>query len=118
MRNGYTWAHTEGLITHAIVAVDNAAHRLTQLALQTDDPALASWASRKGLTATAVCEECYRNLMRAAIAQDDQTALEATFNELMAVIDTDEGPDATSLLDPETIQLYERHSRNRRRHAG
>ena len=115
--NGYTWAHTEGLITHAIVAVDNAAHRLTQLALQTDDPALEVWASRKGLTATAVCEECYRNLMRAAIGQNDHTALEATFNELIAVTDTDQGPDTTSLLDPETIQLYQQHSRNRRRHA-
>lgn len=42
----------------------------------------------------------------------------ATFNELTAVIDADDGPDATSLLDPETIALYEDHTRNRRRHAG
>ncbi len=55
--------------------------------------------------------------MRAAIAQNDHTALEATFNELIAVTDTDQGPDATSLLDPETIQLYQQHSRNHRRHA-
>jgi len=115
---GYHWAHTEGVITHAIVAVDNAAHRLAQHALEADDPALASWAARKGLTATSACEECYRHLMRAAIAQDDHTALEATFNELTAVIDADEGPDATSLLDPETVTLYEDHTRNRRRHAG
>jgi nucleoid-associated protein YgaU/DNA-binding SARP family transcriptional activator len=114
---GYTWAHTEGLITHAIVAVDNAAHRLAQLALHADDPALASWAARKGLTATAACEDCYRNLMRAAVAEDDQTALEATFNELVAVVDADQGPDTTSLLHPDTVQFYEKHSR-RRRHAG
>jgi DNA-binding SARP family transcriptional activator len=115
--DAYNWAHTEGIITHAIVAIDNAAHRLAQHALD-DDPALASWAARKGLTATSACEECYRNLMRAAIAQDDHTALEATFNELTAVIDADDGPDATSLLDPETVTLYEDHTRNRRRHAG
>ena len=115
---GYNWAHTEGIITHAIVAVDNTAHRLAQLALQADDPDQATWAARKGLTATGACEECYRNLMRAAIAQDDRTALEATFDELLAVVDADQGPDAISLLDPETIHLYEQHNPDRRRHAG
>ena len=116
--NGYEWAHTEGLVTHAIVAVDNAAHRLAQHALHAGDLTLVSWAARKGLAATAVCEECYRNLMRAAIAKDNHTALEAIFNELVAVIDADEGPDSTSLIDPETLDLYEQHSRRRRRQAG
>lgn len=77
----------------------------------------ASWVARKGLAATAACEECYRNLMRAGVAQNDHTALEATFNELIAVIAAGQGPDSTSLLDPDTLELYEGHSRNRKRHA-
>jgi hypothetical protein len=56
--------------------------------------------------------------MRAAIAQDNQTALDAIYNELTAIVDADQGPDATSWLDPETIDLYEKHSRNRRRPTG
>jgi hypothetical protein len=116
--NGYTWAHTDGIITHAIVAIDNAAHRLSQLALQNDVPDQATWAARKGLAVTGACEECYRNLMRAVIAEENETALEAVFSELLAVIDADEGPDASGFLDPETIELYEQQSRRRRRQAG
>ncbi len=116
--NAYIWAHTDGIITHAIVAIDNAAHRLAQNALANDDPAEATWAARKGLVATGACEECYRNLMRAAAAEGNQVAFEAVYSELLAVVDADEGPDASSFLDPETIELYERESRRRRRQAG
>jgi hypothetical protein len=56
--------------------------------------------------------------MAAAIAADNPTALEAIYTELLTVIDTDEGPDASTLLDPETIQLYEQHTHQRRRRTG
>ena len=113
--NAYIWAHTDGIITHTIVAIDNAAHRLAQHALANDDPAEATWAARKGLVATGACEQCYRNLMRAAAAEGNQVAFEAVYSELLAVVDADEGPDASSLLDPDTIELYEQESRRRRR---
>ena len=116
--NAYTWAHTDGIITHAIVSIDNAAHRLAEHALMHDDPEQATWAARKGLVATGACEECYRNLMRAAIAEGNQVALQAVYTELLAVIDADEGPDASTFLDPKTVELYEQGSRNRRRQAG
>ncbi|MEX2652090.1 MAG: hypothetical protein WD473_06555, partial [Acidimicrobiia bacterium] len=116
--NAYTWAHTDGIITHTIVAIDNAAHRLAQHALQADDPDQATWAARKGLIATGACEECYRNLMRAALTEGNQVAFEATYTELLAVTDADDGPDAVSLLDPATIELYEQGSRKRHRQAG
>jgi len=116
--NGYIWAHTDGTITHTIVAIDNAAHRLAQHALDNDDPDEATWAARKGLLATGACEACYRNLMRAAAAEGNQVAFEATYRELLAVTDADEGPDATTYLDPETIDLYEQESRGRRRQVG
>jgi DNA-binding SARP family transcriptional activator len=116
--NSYGWAHTDGIITHTIVAIDNAAHRLAQHALTRNHPEQATWAARKGLVATGACEECYRNLMRAAIAEGNQVALEAVYTELLAVVDADEGPDASTFLDPETVELYEQVSRNRRRQAG
>ena len=116
--NAYTWAHTDGIITHTIVAIDNAAHRLAQHALMSNDSEQATWAARKGLVATGACEECYRNLMRAAIAEGNHVALEAIYSELLAVIDADEGPDASTFLDPETVELYEQVSRSRRQQAG
>ena len=116
--NGYTWAHTDGIITHTTVTIDNTAHRLAQLALQNDTPDQATWAARRGLIATGACEECYRSLMRAAIAEGNQVAFEAVYAELLAVVDADEGPDVSTFLDPETIDLYEQQSRKRRRQAG
>jgi hypothetical protein len=49
--------------------------------------------------------------MRAAITQDNQTSLDAIYNQLTAVVNADQGPDATSWLDPETTELYEQNSR-------
>lgn len=113
--NSYTWAYTDGIITHSIVAIDNAAHRFSRLALDAGNLVEAAWAARRGLTATGACEECYRNLMRSAIAEGNQIALEAIYTELVAVVDADEGPDAAGFLDPETIELYEDNARRRRR---
>jgi nucleoid-associated protein YgaU len=116
-KKGYGWAHSEGISTHAIVAIDNAAHRLATLALDADEPELTTWAARKGLTASWACEECYRNLMRAAITRYDQTALEAIYSELNTLLETEQGPDATDWLQPETVDLYHQH-RQQRRNAG
>jgi hypothetical protein len=56
--------------------------------------------------------------MRTAIAEGNQVALEAVYTELLAVVDADEGPDASTFLDTETVELYERESRKRQRQAG
>ena len=100
------------------MAVDDAAHRLAQITLENDTPDQATWAARKGLAATGACEQCYRNLMHATIAEGNQVAFEAVYAELLAVVDADDGPDASSFLDPETIELYEQQTRKRRRHVG
>jgi MinD superfamily P-loop ATPase len=57
--------------------------------------------------------------MAAAIAENNPTALEAIYTELLTVTDADvEGPDASTLLDPETIQVYEQHTPKRPRQTG
>lgn len=115
---GYEWAHTEGINTQAIVAVDNTAHRLAQIALAADDSELTTWAARRGLAASWACEECYRNLMRAAITRNDRIALDAVYNELIAIVDDEHGADATDLLESETINLYQQHRRPWKRDTG
>ena len=41
-----------------------------------------------------------------------QIVLESVYAELLAVIDADEGSDASAFLDPQTISLYEQHRLN------
>jgi hypothetical protein len=38
-------------------------------------------------------------------------------DELTAIMDADDGPDAATYLEEETIRLYEQHRRSRRSHA-
>lgn len=111
-REGYAWVWAEGLYSFSVVAIDETAHRLSGLALNQDNGDLATWSARQGLLAAPTCENCYRNLMRAAIAEDNQVALEVIFDELVAVVEADDDePDAMSFLGPETVTLYEQHSR-------
>jgi len=100
--HGYSWAHTEGVVRHATIAIDNAAHQLADHALNRDDPPTATWAARKGILVTRSCEQCYRNLMAADVAANNPTAVEAAYQQLLATITADDGPDATDHLDPET----------------
>lgn len=114
VHSGYGWVHTEGHSTHTIVAVDNTAHQLAEYALGKIQPDLATWASRQGLLASWSCEECYRNLMKAALLRNDYTAFDAIYAELTALVDADHGPDENGWLDPETADLYEKHRRGRK----
>ena len=54
--------------------------------------------------------------MRCAIAEDNQTALDATFKEHATLLDADDGPDVATYLEHETVELYEQHRRSRRSH--
>jgi hypothetical protein len=52
--------------------------------------------------------------MRSAITRYDQTALEAIYSELNTLLETEQGPDATDWLEPETVDLYHQHRQQRR----
>lgn len=109
--SNYAWVWSENFHSFSVVAVDEAAHRLSELALGQDTPDLATWSARQGLLSSPTCEACYRNLMRAAVAQDNHVALEAIFRELVVMTEEDDGADATLFLDPETVEFYQQHSR-------
>lgn len=104
------WAYGEGVITHLVIAADDAAHRLTALAAEAEDHETATWASRKGLAATGSCDICYRNLMHAAASQSNRTALHALFEEMVALVEDDDGPDAVTQLDSEAVAIYQEHT--------
>ena len=83
------------------VVVSPTPPRLAQQALETDNAGQATWAGRQGLLATWAREECYRNLMRAAIHQDDRTALDAAKKSWESAASTNpHAPARLKSLDP------------------
>jgi len=116
---GYGWAYTEGWVTEAVVAIDEAARTLASLCLEAEDLDGARWAARQGLKGSPGNEELYRLLMRTAIAAGNRTELDAVFSELVAQVELDAGPGANTMLEPETTELYEsyRPGRDRERAA-
>ncbi len=108
----FSWAHTEGFVSHATIAIDDAAHHLADHALNAGSPDEASWAAEKGILVTRNCEQCYRNLMQAGIAAKNSTAVEAAYKRLLATVTNDDGPGAAEYLDPETTQVFEDYKRS------
>ncbi len=112
IRQGYEWAHAEGLVSRMEVIVADAAHLLAQLALDARDANLAQWAACQGLLASPGDEVLYRDRMLAFDLAGNPAGVEAVMDELVAVAEALEPYDT---LHPETIALYTRLSHRRRR---
>ncbi len=129
------WPIAEGHWQEATVMVDEAARCVAALALDRfDDPALAGWATARGLLASPHSIELHRLRLRAAIAADGDGATgsgtppgsrlspDAVFHHYQAVVMADDHrPEAISELDADLVELYESYRRSRsdrRREAG
>lgn len=112
VRQGYEWAHAEGLVSRMEVVVAEAAHMLAQLAIDARDADLAQWAACQGLLASPGDEVLYRDRMLAFDLAGNPAGVEAVMDELVAVAEAVEPYDT---LHPETIALYTRLSHRRRR---
>jgi DNA-binding SARP family transcriptional activator len=99
----YEWAVVHRTEMETVIA--ETAERLGMLHLDAGDPEQANWAARRGLAASPYDERLYRVLMRAAHAAGNPAGVEALWQELLAVLDTD-----LDLVDedlhPDTIALY------------
>lgn len=113
--------------------VDEVARCVAALALDRfDDPALAGWATARGLLASPYSVELHRLRLRAAIALDgagtgpgdvgaassaptgSRLSPDAVFQHYQAVVMADDHrPEATSELDIELVELYESYCRSR-----
>ncbi|MDH3294360.1 MAG: LysM peptidoglycan-binding domain-containing protein, partial [Acidimicrobiia bacterium] len=110
------WPMNEGHWQEATVMVDEAARCVATLALdQFDDPALAEWATAKGLLASPQSVELHRLRLRAAIALDNVDpglSPDGVFQHYQAVTMADDHrPEGGSQLDPKLVELYESYRR-------
>ncbi|MPZ28977.1 MAG: LysM peptidoglycan-binding domain-containing protein [Micromonosporaceae bacterium] len=110
--SGYQWVYDEQIISEIEVAAVDAAHRLAELALDTEDADLAIWAARQGHLVTPGHEGLYRARMRAHALAGDLDAVHQTFREAQRAA---QALDPLDDVQPDTHQLY--HQLTRRQQA-
>ena len=102
-RNRYGWADMS-VRTHIECMVDDAAHRLADIALQLGDPDTARWACYQAHKVVPGCEQCYLRRFHAAHLARNPMELRSAMSELQQIIRTDDGFCVSSAL----AQSYER----------
>lgn len=109
----YEWTVVHQAEMEAQIA--EVAELLADRRLEAGDHAGATWAARRGLRASPDNERLYRVLLRAAHAAGNLAGVHAVWNELLRRVDDDVEP--FDSLHPETVELYQRLVRPRRRPA-
>ena len=102
-RNRYGWADMS-VRTHIECMVDDAAHRLADIALQLGDPDTARWACYQAHKVVPGCEQCYLRRFHAAHLARNPMELRSAMSELQQIIRTDDGFCVSAAL----AQSYER----------
>ncbi|MPZ28924.1 MAG: LysM peptidoglycan-binding domain-containing protein [Micromonosporaceae bacterium] len=113
--NGYQWVYDEQIISEIEVAAVDAAHRLAELALDTEDIDLAIWAARQGHLVTPGHEGLYRARMRAHALAGDLDAVHQTFREAQRAA---QALDPLDDVQPDTHQLYHHLTRQQQAATG
>jgi DNA-binding SARP family transcriptional activator len=111
-----SWALLEGVATHAMLAVDEAARALATIALdQLDDPIRADWATRQGLLANPRSNELHLLRLRSVLARgSNESAAESVFQRYRSIVlGDDDQPEGGSELDPRIVELYSSFRRTR-----
>ncbi len=108
---GFEWAHAEGFVARMEGLVAEAAALVAEWSLECDDNETAIWATRQGTRAALADERLYQLRMRAQVANGDRAGIEATVDELCAVLEI---ADPSAGLLPETMALYEGMRRPKR----
>lgn len=96
-RNRYGWADMS-VRAHIECLVDDAAHRLADIALQHGDPDTARWACYQAHKVVPGCEQCYLRRFQAAHLARNPIELRSAMSELQQIIRTDEGFSVSNAL--------------------
>lgn len=103
--SGYDWV--DPYYTKAVVAIEDAACRLTELCLAVGDHGGARWAARQGLQANPGSESVGRARMRVAADAGNRSELDQVYSELCSVASRSaDQPNGSDRLLPETTELY------------
>jgi hypothetical protein len=103
----YDWAHDRQHHAHASTLIEQAALRLVDLALDSDDIDTARYAYRQGLRGLPLNEPLYRARMRTEAAAGNPDGIRAAYHELLnELANLDDG---TGDLEPalETTRLHD-----------
>lgn len=100
----YGWAWSEQLVSTIEVAVAEAAEQLAELALATDQPAMARWAARQGLLVTPSREALYQAWMQAAADAGNLDDLEQAWRDVWRAV---HAIDPLEEPRPDTRALYD-----------
>ena len=89
-RNRYGWADMY-VRAHIECMVDDAAHRLADIALQLGDPDTARWACYQAHKVVPGCEQCYLRRFQVAHLARNPIELRSAMSELQKIIRADDG---------------------------
>ena len=89
-RNRYGWADIS-VRTHIECLIDDAAHRLADIALRFGDPDTARWACYQAHKVVPGCEQCYLRRFYVAYLDRNPAELRSAMSELQQIIRTDDG---------------------------
>ena len=89
-RNRYGWADMS-VRAHIECMVDDAAHRLADIALQLGDPDTARWACYQAHKVVPGCEQCYLRRFQVAHLAGNPIELRSAMSELQQIIRVDDG---------------------------
>lgn len=89
-RNRYGWADMS-VRAHIECMVDDAAHRLADIALRLGDPDTARWACYQAHKVVPGCEQCYMRRFQVAHLAGNPIELRSAMAELQQIIRADDG---------------------------
>lgn len=89
-RNRYGWADVS-VRAHIECLIDDAAHKLADIALRFGDPDTARWACYQAHKVVPGCEQCYLRRFYVAHLDRNPTELRSAMAELQQIIRTDDG---------------------------
>lgn len=102
-RNRYGWADMS-IRAHIECLIDDAAHRLADIALQLGDPETARWACYQAHKVVPGCEQCYLRRFQVAHLAQNPIELRSSMAELQQIIRADDGFSVSTALS----QSYKR----------
>lgn len=105
-RNRYSWADIS-VRMHIECLIDDAAHKLADIALRSGDPDTARWACYQAHKVVPGCEQCYLRRFHVAHLDRNPAELRSAMAELQQIIRVDDGFNVSAAMSKSYKQLLD-----------
>ena len=105
-RNRYSWADMS-IRMYIECLIDDAAHKLADIALRFGDPDTARWACYQAHKVVPGCEQCYLRRFYVAYLDKNPAELRSAMSELQQIIRTDDGFNVSAPIAQHYKQLLD-----------